>query len=203
MAETFYNATEGSGKKFHAWDKVVGANTVLDEFTLPGEYPLPSYFVQASSISGAISADHLLQIMAGASLRVRVRRIYVEQSALITAASELSIDVLRLTTAGTGGTAITPAKFDTADAAAGCTAMTLPTAKGTEGTVLLRRRLMPTQTYATAGLERVPCFEWFQMPNTEPIVFGSGTANGIALKITTGRAGLTLDATVELVETAF
>src|SRR5690348_13016293 len=133
MAETFVNVTEGSGKKLHAWDRTVGANTVLDEFMLSGEYPLASYFVYADAVSIAAANDHLLCINAGASLNVRVRRLYIEQAANATAAGFFNAKLLRTTTAApTGGTAVTPAPFYTGDAAAGAAGRTLPTAKGTE-----------------------------------------------------------------------
>ena len=74
MAESFINQTEGSGKKSHTWDRTIGANTIQDEFVLPGEFPYTSYTIFANGVSIATANDHCLQIMAGASLPVRVRR---------------------------------------------------------------------------------------------------------------------------------
>ena len=67
MAEAFVNVTEGSGKKLHANDRSIGANTVLDEVMLLGENYLPSYLgvTSAASVSTATANSHLLQIMAG------------------------------------------------------------------------------------------------------------------------------------------
>lgn len=203
MTASNIQITAGSGTRLATNSYTEGAVTVHDEKFIPGEYPYPSYFVQVSSISGATSADHVVQLMAGSSLNVRIRRIYQAQAALITTASEFSVDVLRLSSAGTGGTSVTPAKFATADAASGATAMTLPTSKGTESTTLFRRRILPVQTYATAGLSLIPSWEWQQAQGTEPIIIAAGTSNGIAVKVTTGRAGLTVDVTIEFVETSF
>ena len=204
MAEGIVEVTAGSGTKLHSWSKTVGANTVHDEFTLPGEFPYASYTVLGTSVSAATSTDHALQLMAGSSLNVRVRRIEVQQAALITAASELTIHILRLTTAGSGGTSVTPSKHDNADSASGATAQTLPSSKGTEGAIIDVLRLWPIQTYSTAGGpgggQRD---QWEQRPNSKPILIPAGTSNGIALKILTGRAGLTIDCIIEFVETNF
>lgn len=201
MAETFITA---DSKKIHFWDRTIGANSVLDEFALPGEYPLATYSVVATGISGATSSDHLVQLMAGSSLNVRIRRIQLQQVGLMTTASEFSVNVLRLTTAGTGGGAITPAKYDTSDGAAGATAMSLPSAKGTESTLLDIMRIWPIQTYATAGgTGSGSRDEMVQLPNMKPIIIPAGTSNGLALKIQTGRAGLTVDVEIEFVETSF
>jgi hypothetical protein len=201
VAEAFVNMTEGSGKKAHAWDRTIGANTVLDEFMLPGEYPLASYTLRFSQISGATSADHLLQIMAGASLNVRVRRVVVKQHAAPAAVSANELQIVRLTTAGTGGTAVTPGKLDTADAASGTTGMTLPTAKGTESTILYTESIW-------LGTAAIPVRDPFRidpyvLEGIKPILIPAGTANGIAIKITTGVASLTLSGWVEFVETSF
>lgn len=204
MAESFINLTEGSGKKAHTWNRTIGANDVHDEFTLPGEYPLATYSVVATGISAATSADHVIQIMAGSSLNVRIRKIEIQQATLITSASESSVFVMRLTTAGSGGTSVTARPYDSADSAAGATAQTLPSSKGTEGVTLDILRTWPIQTYSTAGGpgsgqrdERV------QLPNTKPIIIPAGTSNGIALKVTTGRAGMSFDVIIEFVETSF
>lgn len=183
MAEAFVNVTEGAGKKLHAWDRAVGANTVLDEFTLPGEYPLACYGVTADGISAATLNDHVLQIMAGASLPLRVRMLIIEEAAVGGAAGTVGFDIVRLTTAGTGGTALTPAKLDNADGAAAFTAMTLPTVKGTEGTrpgPRIRIPVVAAQPTNAAGM-----FTWPPQgypPNYKSIVIPAGTANGIALK---------------------
>lgn len=195
MAETFVNVTEGSGKKLHAWDRIIGANTVLDEFMIPGEYPLATYTVYASNVSTATAASHTLQVMAGASLNLRIRRIRAVE--ITATAGTVRLEIVRLTTAGTGGTAVTARPFDTADAAAGAAGMTLPTVKGTEG-VFLGSLVVGTYTAVGAAYWQ----EWRQSPNGKPIVIPAGTANGIALKAS-GLAATAVDVEIELVETSF
>ena len=198
--ESFVNVTEGSGKKLHTNQRTIGANAVADEYVLPGEFPLPGYFAVANAVAATTANDHLLQVMAGASLKVRIRRISVSQNQLATARGIDSIELWRLTTAGTGGTAVTNRPFDTADAAAGATAMTLPTAKGTESILLARRRLLLTQSVDVAqGGE----WTWEQHPGTPAIVIPAGATNGLAIKHTTANAGAGYNVVVEFVETSF
>lgn len=200
MAEAFVNVTEGSGKKLHGWDRVIGANTVIDEFTQLGEYPLACYTVTADGISAATANDHVLQIMAGASLLLRIRLYWIEQANLGGAAATVGFDVVRLTSAGTGGTAITPAKIDSADGAAAFTAMTLPTVKGTESTRPGPRIRIPSvsaQPTNSAGP-----FVWPPIGNLrfKDIVVPAGTANGVALKATANIATATWDITAVVME---
>jgi hypothetical protein len=194
--------TAGSGTRLGTWSYTEDAVTKHDEKFIPGEYPYPTYTVTAGSVSVATTSDHIIAIQAGASLNVRIRRIYVVQSTLVTAADSLPLLVNRLTTAGTGGTAITPAPYRTDDAASGATARSLPTGLGTVSTELFRRRIVLTQTYATSS-SIAPFFEWVQLPNEEPLIILAGTSNGIAVRVGAGRAGAAVDLHVEFVETSF
>jgi hypothetical protein len=203
MAESLVQVTEGVGKKLRTWNRTIGANSVEEEFTLPGEYPLASYSVIAVNISAATINDHTLQIMAGGSLNVRIRRITIEQSANATTAALQVYAVLRLTTAGTGGTAVTPRPFDTADAASGATAMTLPTAKGTEGVELMRNAIILRQAISATATQLDDAVIWEQKPGMKPIIIPAGTANGIAIKNLVATAAATMIVNVEFVETAF
>lgn len=205
MAHTIIQVNSGSGPKLAGDDYTDGANTVIDQRVTAGEYKQASYTVDTiTAISAATGADHLLQIMAGSSLNVRIRRIRIDQGGLITAAALLTVGIYRLTTAGTGGTAITPQKLDNGDAASGATAQTLPTAKGTEGSLLEVLTMWPIQTAATSGVPGPgPFCEWVSRTDIKPIIIPAGTSNGIALKVITGRAGLTVYPSVDLVETAY
>jgi hypothetical protein len=203
MAESSVQVTEGVGKKLHTWQRVItGPGTVEDEFMIPGEYPYASYtIVTDGAVVLATAASHLLQIMAGAALNVRIRRIQVSPFVPPAAINTMELQIVRLTTAGTGGTAKTPRRNSTADAAAGCTGMTLPTAKGTEtdiwwsGGVTWPTAAIPGQTF--------PVWKWEQMPGQEPLIIAAGTTNGIALKNITGVATASCIVAVDLTETPF
>src|SRR2546425_878601 len=103
MAAGSFQFTVGSGTYQHTFSYTRGAVTGHAPYVGIAEYQEATYDIDAVGISVATSADHIMQVMAGASLNVAVRRIYVEQSGLATTAANLTIQVLRLTTAGTGG----------------------------------------------------------------------------------------------------
>lgn len=202
MAENIVQVTEGSGKKLHTWDTTIGANLVQDEFVLPGEYPYPTYSV-SNSVSTA-TVTHPLEIMAGATNKVRIRRIRVEQSANATAAGTLTVSLIRLISAGTGGTAFTPTKFDSAAAAAGATAMFTPTVNGAEsGNELIRTVLLLRQAISATQSQPDDAWEWVQSPNGQPIIIPAGITNGLAIKIAAVAAGASLAVYAEFVETSF
>jgi hypothetical protein len=72
-----------------------------------------------AAVSTATANSHLLQIMAGASNAVVLRHLLVTQLANAGAATVGQFELRRLTSAGTGGTAVTPGATDPGDAAAG------------------------------------------------------------------------------------
>lgn len=203
MAESTINMTEGSGKKQHTWNRTIGANSVEDDFNLPGEYPYASYFAIAAATSVATANDHVLELMAGSSLNVRIRRIRLEQSANATSATVGTFQILRLSSAGSGGSAVTPAKFDTADGAAGATAMTLPSSKGTETTLLMPMAMDLRQAVLATSAQMDDSWEWTQLPGQKPIIIAAGTSNGICVKNTAGFAAATVNVIIEFVETTF
>lgn len=189
-------------KNAHTWNRTIGANSIEDEFTLPGEFPYASYVAMTSAANIAIATNnsHIIQVMAGASLPVRIRRIRLWQAAVATTLAFYSFELFRLTTAGTGGTAITPSKLDNADAASGATAMTLPTVKGTEGAAL-DTIVVTLVAAATANVNML--WEWTQLPGMKPIIIPAGVANGICLKNTVAAAAGSVRVAIEFAETNF
>jgi len=207
MAESSVNVTEGSGKRLHTYDRTISSVEIQDQFVLPGEYPYPTYSVTATSISAATLGDHVLQLMAGSSLHVRVRYIRIAQATATGNTQTFApFSVYRLTTAGSSGTStITPSKFNLSDAAAGATAITLPSSKGTDTAypVLLVGRFLTLNAVTSTGTAALPCWEWRHAPGTGPIIIPAGTNNGICIKSAGSLTGLTVDIHVEFVETSF
>lgn len=206
MAESLVQVNSGAGPKLHTWQRTIGANAVEDEVIIHGEPYLATYvIVPAASVSIATAADHVLQIMAGASLNVIVRKLRVFQTQVATTAAINQIDLFRLTTAGTGGTAITPGPYDTGDAAAGAAAMTLPSVKGTEGTRIGTRSFMVVQTVPTGPVgEGTLLAEWdFDALRTKGLRIPAGTANGLAVKIINGTAGASVRCEAIISELSF
>lgn len=203
MSESSINVTEGSGKRLHTWDRTISAVVTHQQFVLPGEFPYPSYSVVANSISTGTADSHIVQLMAGSSKHVRIRRIRIEQQLNAGTASYSNIRVLRLTTAGTGGSSITPEEYDPGDAAAGATAMSLPSSKGTEGGALISTVLTFRQTIATSGTQPDDFFEWVQHPGQKPIIIPAGSANGIAIRNYSAIASASVTVNIEFVETDY
>lgn len=185
MAESIVNVTEGSGKKLHTFNRTIGANSVEDEIVLFGENYLASYTVVPLAVvatSTATALSHMLQIMAGATLKVRIRRIEMYQTVAATTAAIMETRLMRLTTAGTGGTAVTPAPLDSTDAASGFTAMVLPTVKGTAGTTIGSYAPYMIQTLGASTPFVNPVAVWdFDRPRSKPFIIPAGAANGLAI----------------------
>jgi hypothetical protein len=200
VSNSFINVTEGSGKRLNADQKTIDGLTVYDEYVLPGEYNQPS-FVAHTIQSLATANDHVLALWAGASLKVRIRRIYLEQSADSASATIGSFQINRLTTAGSGGTGVTPRPFDTADTAT-ATAIGLPSSKGTEGVTLFNPRIHVRSAAHTNGAEG-DSWEWVQHPGLKPLIIPAGTANGICIKTTASYGTASLSVTIEFAETTF
>lgn len=204
MAEDIVQVTSGAGPKLHTWSYTVGANTVHDEVMIPGPYPWPTYSVLASSVSMATANDHILCLNAGASLKVRIVRIWAEQVSNATAVTVSNLVVLRTTTsAPTGGTAVTAAPYDTSAAAAGAAGRTLPAAKGTESTELMRSTLAWRQALLATATQMDDAWQWLVSPFGQPLIIPAGATNGIVVKSLTAVAGLTVNVGMEFVETAF
>ena len=207
MAETFINVTEGSGKKLHTFDRTIGANSVHDEFVLMGEQPMADYrCTTGTTYASAATADsHLVQIMAGASLNVYVRRIRVYQHGVATTVTAASAQIVRLTSAGTGGTAFTAAPMDLSDSASGATVMTLPTVKGAEGPSLDQAEGIFIQTLAAGTFpNQTFVFDFdFRGSRQKSLRIGAGVALGIAVKLRTAVAAATVAIAVEFSEANF
>jgi hypothetical protein len=138
--------------------------------------------------------------MAGASLNVRIRRIEVYQS---TGGTSVVGDFLiyRLSSAGTGGTVLTPSPLDPSDAGSGATVMTLPSAKGTEG-VLIHSTSSNTSSTSTIPMGKMFEIDFDRELRMKGLIIPAGASNGIAIKsITSSTANVFVD--VWFTETAF
>jgi hypothetical protein len=195
--------TEGSGKNLHTWQRSVSSVNREEQYIQIGESGLATYnLCYAGAVSTATGDSHILQLMSGSSTYTRVHRITVEQSANATTATLLAVAVYRLSSAGTGGTAVTPRPFDTGDTA-NATGMILPTAKGTETVELMRTVIIMRQAVGTTTTQPDDFWIWQQQPGKKPLIIPSGTANGIAVKNLSAVAAGSLVVNIEFTETAW
>jgi hypothetical protein len=143
--------------------------------------------------------------MAGSSLNVRIRRIEITQSAMATTVQNMLLQVVRLTSAGSGGTAATISALDTSDAVPGATAQILPSSKGTENTIVYYGPIYMMQTLAVSNPVPTPgLIIDFDRPRMKPLIIAAGTSNGIAIKnVGGGCAGSSVVINVWFSETSF
>lgn len=205
MAESYVQVTEGAGKKLHSFQRTIGANTVEDEVVVAGLPYLATYGATATGAVSAATADtHLLQLMAGASLNVYVRRIRVYQAVLASSLTAGAVDVKRLTTAGSGGAALTSIPMDSTDPSPGATLQTAPTVKGTVGSVLSRHIAVFSAAWPTAGGESALLTEWvFGGGQGKMLRIPAGTSNGIVVVQATAIAGASVYIETEYIEANF
>jgi hypothetical protein len=200
MAESTlgYDDPDSPDKYLHSWSRSIGGTTKEDQTVIEGEPYLAAYIAQASTISTGTSADHLIALQADGTNYTRIKRIYVSQVVAAGSATLAQLQVIRTTTAGTGGTAVTARPLDAGDAAYGGDIRTLPTAKGTEGVTLLVQRL-----YLTNSVTVPNTWTWEPAAGEKPIIIGTASTDGICLKIVTGIASGTVDIRVEFVVSSY
>ena len=167
------------------------------QYVLEGESAYPTYCANATNVSIATTADHVLQLMGDGTNYSRLKRVTIYPY-FATADGTLRISLLRISSAGTGGTSVTPRPYDTADTYAGG-AMTLPSSKGTEGVTLQVWNAMIRG--GTVKLDQ-PII-WEPPRGAKPIIFGTATTNGLAFKIIAGITGGTVDINAEFITTSY
>ena len=195
---TYIAVTEGAGKKLAADTYTENSQVVLDQKVILGENYIASYSANAGGVSCNVSA-HLFQIMAGSSLNVRIRRVRIIQDGVAGAATYTRIYVVRLTSAGSGGSATTPAPMIGTDGASGATAMSGMTATGSTTTVVGRGGL---GLVSAQPINLLNSWEWVADRMMEAILVPAGTSNGIALQINSfSTAAVSID--IDFSETSF
>ena len=193
--------TDSTGKKVAASTYTENSNTVYDQKVIPGEVYLPVYTVVTTTTTGEAANSHLIELMAGSTLNVRVRRIMLCQHTDALGVNVYPIQIWRTTTAGSGGTAITPNPLQTTDVAAGATAQMLPSSKGTEGVQLWQETIWNGTTAIPVATNNMRIN---QLDFSKPIVIPAGATNGIAIKNTAHTSSqYTFDITIEFTETSF
>ena len=174
---------EGSGKMLAHVQRSVASNTVYQQVSLIGEAYLPTYTATATTAMTMGANDHLFELQGATINRLYLRKIEVCQLANATAVTA-AVQLMRTTTAGTGGSSYPPAATDPTSSATTATFRGgLSANKGTEGTVL-GEWTMPM--FAAPGVLAKPALvlEWSD-PRGQPPTIAGGNANGLALKLIT------------------
>ena len=182
--------------------RTISAVSREDQYVLPGQNAYPTYIARADGISIATVDSHVLQIMADGTNYSRLLRYWITATSDGPVAdTTIQIGLVRLTTAGTGGSAVTPAPYDTADTYAGG-AMTLPSSKGTESTTLHRWFLNAESAPASTNAFSQD-FVWEASRWAKPIIFGTGTGAGLCWKVIQEVASCSLSIHAEFVVSSF
>lgn len=195
---------EGATKYLHAWYRNISSVDRYEQYIQQAEPVAATYVVVAPDVPIGTASAHAVQIMSGASTYTRIHDIYVRQSGTADTAQAATFALYRLSSAGTGGTAITPAPYDTADTASATAAYYIGTAtKGTETTMLNRFTLNLMETVPTTNAAPQIEWRWSSSERCKPIIIPSGTGNGIALKVGTADTLAKLNIVIEFTETAY
>lgn len=199
---SFIQVTSGTGPKIATGPTYTeNANVVQDQKVILGEPYLATYALTHTPVTTGNSNSDFLEIMAGASLNVRIRYMEVLQLVLATTAAITNILLVRLTSAGSGGTAVTPRPLNPADSAAGATAMTLPSVVGGQGATIANSCPYFLQTANASTQFQQPIITWdFRQA---PLIIPAGTSNGITIRITAAVAAATATSNVYFAESAF
>lgn len=200
MAESTlgYDDPDSPDRYLHSWSRTIEATSKEDQFVLRGEHVVATHSALASGISTATSASHLICIEADGTNYVRLHRIWVQQVAAAGSATLAQLQLFRTSTASSAGSSVTARQFDGADSAYAGAIRTIPT-KGTEGNQLLQARLWLTNSIAA----NPNTWEWVAREDQKPIIFGTASTDGLALKIVTGIASATVDITLEFSTTTY
>jgi hypothetical protein len=200
MPTSYISFDEGTARKVRSFQRTDGADTVEEWMYMESEPGLAAYTIAAEGVVGSTADSHVLQVMAGASLRVGIRRIQISQLAGATTTRQVRFGINRLSTAGTGGGALTPNPLDPASAASGATAMTLPTVKGTEGVRVGGRHFGIIQATITNQVVNPLIDVDFGLGRERALWIAAGVGNGICIKNLVADATVTYDILVRFVE---
>lgn len=199
-SDSYISFDEGSARKWSFVQRSIASNTVEEMKAVISEPYLPVYSaITTSAVSTGTANSHLMAISGSTLNRLYIRRVLVTQLANAGASTKAVLQLVRLTTSGSGGTAITPRTYDNADGATTASAQTLPSSKGTEGTILWTGTGNLMAAAASAANDFVIDWVWDAPHRRSPTV-AAGTSNGIALKLITSVASATVHIAIEWAE---
>lgn len=136
MAESFVQvATDGAGKKVRTRQRVIGANTVEEQYVAQGA--APTYYALADAVTFAANKHHIAIFNgAGSGRIIKVRKIFPCDLALAAITGVAVRFDFKRTTAQSAGTAITVQKADTQNEAVPAQVLVATGATITEGGLL-------------------------------------------------------------------
>ena len=201
-ADSYIAFDEGTARKWDFWQRSISSNTVEQLRAVIAEPYLPPYgLVNTAAVLTTNANTHLMQMMGSTLNRSLIKRLRLYQAAAATTTTTVHLQLLRLTTPGTGGTSYTPNPFDPSDPATTVVGMTLPSANGAESVVLWQGSAILHAAADIANLESrcVLDVDW-RDPQVKGPIIAAGTSNGLALKLLTACAVSTVVTDIEFTE---
>ena len=182
MSDSTIGISTGTDAYLAAQDRTVGGTAVEEQIIRVGYSLDPTYAVIADDVSVATVNDHVLQVMADGTNYCRLLGMNIQPTDNGPASDALlKLQLVRLTTAGSGGGALNDSPYDDADSFGG-DMRSLPTSKGTEGDIL-RKIYMPLDS-VPQGIQQPHEFDAL-VPEVQgkPIIWGPATSDGLAVKV--------------------
>lgn len=180
MSESSLPLTDGDGSAgLRVNNQTIGGTAVDTQYVAVGQTGNPTYTMRFQDVSMATANAHLAVIMGNGTAYPKIHEIYITQGGTATGTAVPEFAVLRVSTVGTGGTAVSARPFNpsnTSPYSGSC--FVLPSSAGSEGDILLNGGM----NVRTVNTGVVQPFKWEQGLATEPIISGNGTASGIAIK---------------------
>ncbi len=182
-------------KYFHTAQRDYSGTNKEDQYVLKA-YPVrTTYRAYASAVSTATSLDQLIFIQADGSNYTFINGIRVTQSTLAGSPATAKLRIIRTSTAGSGGGAVSAYPMDAADASpyAG-TIQTLPSSKGTEGVTLFGGPMGMTDANPMTTANQ---FFYRFGDDEKGILIGTAVTDGVCIKIITGISSGAVDVVLE------
>ncbi len=202
MTQSQIGVSTGTDKFLHSNTRTIGGTALEEQLVIPGQAIDPTYNILVDDVAVSAANEHLIQIMADGTGYTRLLKLTAQPTENLPASiGHIKLALYRLSSAGTGGAALSDAPYESTDSYGG-DMRSLPTSKGTEGQ-LLTTFYRGVDTGAQRGHAEPSnvVYEW--LPGTKPIIFGTGATDGIALKIIDALASTSLIVQALVITTAY
>ena len=136
MSESFVQVQpDSTGKKIRTRQRVIGANTVEEQYTV--ESTMPTYYAYADAVSFAANKQHISIFNGvGSGKIIKIKKMFIVNLALAAITGVAVRFDIKKTTAQSGGTAITAQIVDPDDPALPAQILIATNATVTEGALL-------------------------------------------------------------------
>ena len=191
--DSYIQVNEGADRSVSFVQRSKASNTVEETVVVSSLPYIPTYVVSTTTaVALATANSHVLQVLGSTLNRTLLRSLEVTQLANAVASTRVAFQLLRVTDAGTGGTAITANQNDPVDPETTAAGMTLPSSKGTEDELLGTWTGTVLAAAAAAGHDYVLKVVFPEDGHSKPPTIAAGATTGLVLKNITAEPSATL-----------